>query len=119
MINRDDILKYVYDNYNTSPEKPWSKYPNNEILRHASNNKWYGLIMRISKDKIGPFSPELVDIINLKCNPDMASVLALQNGIFEAYHMNKKHWITIILDGTVSDEEIYNLIDNSYELTQY
>ncbi len=57
------------------------------------------------------------DSMNLKCDPDEA--LALRD-IFEAvipgYHMNKKHWNTIILDGTVPKAEIDRMIDRSYGL---
>lgn len=117
-MTREDILKYVDENYNTMPETPWAKYPTNVVLRHKSNNKWYGLIMNLSGDKVGLMDTDFVDVINLKCDPEMVSVLSAQNGIREAYHMNKKHWITVILNGAVSDDEICNLIDISYDLTR-
>ena len=58
-----------------------------------------------------------VDIINVKCPPEIIGDLRLNEEYFKAYHMNKEHWLTIILDGTVSMKEIKNLIDISYELT--
>jgi predicted DNA-binding protein (MmcQ/YjbR family) len=54
---------------------------------------------------------------NVKCNPDRAIELREEYAsIIPGYHMNKKHWNTIILDGTVPSRLIYELIDHSYEL---
>ncbi|MEM7033175.1 MAG: MmcQ/YjbR family DNA-binding protein [Chloroflexota bacterium] len=55
--------------------------------------------------------------VNLKCDPDLAVTLrhhyeAIQPG----YHMNKKHWNTLILDGSIPDEEVFGLVDHSYDL---
>lgn len=117
MVTRKDILKYTEENYNTLPEHLWAKNPNFEVLRHKHNQKWYALIMDIPRDKVGLEGNEVIDVMNIKCEPDMILSLSEQKGFCTAYHMNKKHWLTIILDGTVSDNEIYNLIDLSYELT--
>ena len=55
--------------------------------------------------------------VNLKCEPFMAEDLRRDfDAIKPGYHMNKKHWNTIILDGSISDEKILFLIDLSYEL---
>lgn len=118
MVSRADILKYVEENYKTKPEHLWEKYPSYEVLRHRGNRKWYAIIMDIPQKKVGLEGEETIDILDVKCEPDMIVSLSSQKGFFPAYHMNKKHWITIILDGTVADHEIYNLIDMSYEMTK-
>lgn len=117
MTTRDDVLKYVYENYGTKSEKPWANDFYSEVLRQKSNNKWYGVIMRVQKNKVGLSGEEFVDILNVKCEPEMVATLISQKGLAPAYHMNKTHWITIILDGTVPDNEIYSLLDISYGLT--
>ncbi len=114
-MNRNEIYKYVKEKYNTNPEFLWLKYPKYAVLRN--NKKWYGVIMNIPKNKLGLSSNLEVDIINVKCPPEIIGNLRLNEGYFKAYHMNKEHWVTIILDGTVSMKEIKNLIDISYELT--
>ena len=73
--------------------------------------------MRVQKNKVGLSGEEFVDILNVKCEPEMVATLISQKGLAPAYHMNKTHWITIILDGTVPDNEIYSLLDISYGLT--
>ena len=118
MVTREDILKYVDENYNTKSEHLWAKYPSYEVLRHNSNRKWYAVIMDIPRNKVGLDGEELIDVLDVKCEPDMVPLLSSQEGFCEAYHMNKKHWITIVLNGTAADEEIYNFLDMSYELTR-
>lgn len=118
MVSRVDILKYVEENYKTKPEHLWEKYPSYGVLRHKGNRKWYAILMDVPRNRVGLEGEETIDILDVKCEPDMIVSLSSQKGFFPAYHMNKKHWITIILDGTVADHEIYNLIDMSYEMTK-
>lgn len=55
--------------------------------------------------------------VNLKCDPDWAEELrAIYPGVAPGYHMNKRHWNTVALDGSVPDGEIRDLLDHSYEL---
>ncbi|OPL14078.1 MAG: MmcQ-like protein [Firmicutes bacterium ML8_F2] len=55
--------------------------------------------------------------MNLKCDPDKAQVLRdLYPAILPGYHMNKRHWNTLVLDGSIADEEIFSMIDDSYAL---
>ena len=55
--------------------------------------------------------------INLKCDPALAIELRERySSVTPGYHMNKKHWNTVLIDGTVPDKEISSWIDHSYEL---
>jgi predicted DNA-binding protein (MmcQ/YjbR family) len=55
--------------------------------------------------------------VNLKCDPDLALELRDRYEQVEpGYHMNKKHWNTVVLDGVIPDQEIRKMIDHSYEL---
>jgi predicted DNA-binding protein (MmcQ/YjbR family) len=73
--------------------------------------------MKIPKNRLGEYSDRIVDIVNIKCDPIMLGSLLEEKGFYPAYHMNKEHWITICLDGSVDDEKILSLIDISYDLT--
>lgn len=117
MAIRESILHYAAEVYGTEPEYLWQRTPDAAVLRHKSNRKWYGLILRISKNKLGLDSQELVDILNIKCDTQQIGSLQMKRGFFPAYHMNKSHWLTILLDGTVPVEEICVLLDWSFELT--
>ncbi|MDE7230747.1 MAG: MmcQ/YjbR family DNA-binding protein [Oscillospiraceae bacterium] len=114
---RGEILKYVYERYGTLPEYPWDGSPDAAVLRHDVGGKWYGLLMNVPKSKFGFSDDEPVDVLNLKCDPVMSGSMRLNGGIFPAYHMNKQHWISVLLDGTADTELIKMLIDTSFDLT--
>ena len=118
MSKRKIIINHVLENYNTIPEQLFKSESTCCVFRHAHSKKWYGIIMNIPESKVGLDTGEYIDVLNVKCDPDTVSVLSFQKGFAPAYHMNKKHWLTILLDGSVTEEQIYNLLDISYELTR-
>ena len=59
---------------------------------------------------------EMVDIIDVKCDPDMTNMIIQTYGFLPGYHMNKQHWITILLDGSVSEAKVLDFLDMSYDL---
>lgn len=115
-MNRQEVFEYAIEQYGTEPDYPWKDC--NAVLRHKDNNKWYGLIMRVGRDKLGMTGGGEVDVLNVKCDPILIGSLRMQPGFFPAYHMNKDSWISILLEGTAPDEEIKNLLSMSYELTR-
>lgn len=115
---RDKVFAYMKKKYKVSPEYPWAKYDSNAVFRHSDNKKWFALVMGVEKDKLGLTGDEYVDVINLKIDDMMfRDVLVQTEGILPAYHMNKEHWITVLLDGTVDEDKVYDLIDVSYMAT--
>lgn len=114
---RKEVLKYVLEKYGTSPEFLWESNPDSAALRHSDNRKWYGLIMSVNRANLGLKGSGTVDVLNLKCDPAEGGSLVLNAGIIPAYHMNKKAWISVILDGTVEMCFIEILIDTSFDLT--
>ncbi|MDC7289032.1 MmcQ/YjbR family DNA-binding protein [Blautia schinkii] len=114
---REKVLQSAEKQYHTRPESLWPKYPKDVVLRHSSNNKWYGLLMNVPRNRLGLEGEELVDILNVKADSVMAGAFLLQDGIMPAYHMNKGKWLTILLDDTVPMETIELLLDTSFELT--
>ena len=113
-----EIINYINNKYGDKLEFLWEKSPKNAVVRRKSTKKWYAAILTISKRKIGLNSDELVEIINLHNSQEEIEKLIDNKKYFPAYHMNKKHWCTICLDGTVELKEIYKLIDISYELAK-
>ncbi|MDF2858999.1 MAG: MmcQ/YjbR family DNA-binding protein [Neobacillus sp.] len=117
-MNREEIFAYAKDKFNTTPIYKWIKYPNYAVLQHEASGKWYGLIMNVPKSKIGLKGEGMIDIMDVKCDLGMREFLRNEEGILPAYHMNKKHWLTIVLESSFPKDEIYNLIDMSYRLTK-
>lgn len=115
---RQTVYDYIKKKYKTEPEYPWRKYDSNAVFRHSDNNKWFALVMGVQGDKVGVPGADYVDVINLKIN-DMffRDMIIQENGIMPAYHMNKLHWITVLLDGTVPEDRVFDLIDMSFAAT--
>lgn len=116
-MNRSELEQYILENYGTEPDFPWLKYPEIEVFRHGGNQKWFALVMDVPKSKLGLQGTDELDVVNLKCDLVLISSLRGQAGIFPAYHMNKEHWITVALDGTVPEDIIKMLLDMSYTIT--
>ena len=113
-----EIITYVKNKYGDELEFLWEKSPKNAVIRRKSSNKWYVVILTISKRKLNLDSDEIIEVINLHNIAEEIKKLIDYKKYFPAYHMNKKHWCTICLDGTVNLEEIYKKIDISYELAK-
>ena len=113
-----EIVAYVKNKYGDELEFLWEKSPKNAVVRRKSSNKWYAVILTIPKRKIGLKSDEVIEVINLHNIPKEIEKLIDYKRYFPAYHMNKKHWCTICLDGTIELKEIYKKIDISYELAK-
>lgn len=111
------IAKFIAEKYQDQPEFMWEKYSGFGIFRNPNNHKWYGLIMNINKKLISSQGGE-AEIMNVKLSPEHIAELLPKEGYYEAYHMNKKYWISIILDDTLKDEEIINSIIESHQLTE-
>jgi len=114
---REDLTAFILENYNAKQDYPWADYPNYTVFRHATNKKWFALIMDIPRSKLGMKGEKRLDVVNFKCDFKLIGSLLKAPGFFPAYHMNKASWITVALDGTVAGEKIKFLLDMSYELT--
>lgn len=112
------ILDYAKNKYNSDGEYLWEKFPRNAICRRNDNQKWFLAILSVKGSKIGLNTDEIVEAIDLRAQVEDVPKLIKQPNIYPAYHMNKKHWFTIVLDGSVPIEKIYNYIDKSYELAK-
>ena len=115
-MNRQELEKYVLDTYGVKPEYPWIKYPTFAVFRHEGNQKWFAVIMTIDKRKLGIDKDGKIDVVNLKCEPNLAVTMWDQRGIYPAYHMNKEHWLTVTLDGCDGDNLKF-LLALSFDLT--
>lgn len=115
---REEIFSYARELYGTEPVFPWERDAKSAVLKHKTNKKWYAILMEIPGRRIGLDTESNVSIMNVKCEPDMVALLNQQSGFAPAYHMNKTHWLTILLDGTVPMDTIFRLLDESYSLTK-
>lgn len=88
-------------------------------MRHpGKGGKWYAVLMDVPRKKVGLEGEGELDLLNVKARPAQVAALLDEKGFLPAYHMNKVHWISIRLDGTVPLKKIGELLDASYALTR-
>lgn len=112
------VIRYVQEKYGDELEYLWEKFPDNAVWRRKDNQKWYGALLTVSRRKLGCSSDEVVEIIDLRGTPEELEEFVDGQHYFPGWHMNKKHWYTIILDGSVPSDEICQRIDESYALAK-
>ncbi len=108
------ISHMIQEKYGDYPCFEWDNYPDFGVFKNKESKKWYALIMNISCSKLGDNSDEMVDVLNVKVDSNKIQQLLKQNGYYRAYHMNKKNWISLILNDTLTDDVILSFIDESY-----
>ncbi len=114
---KNAVLKYALDFFGAEPEYLWENDYDNAVLRHSDTKKWFAAVMAVRKDRLGLIGENKIDVINVKCDPLIKGSLLGKKGFLPAYHMNKEHWITILLDGSADAEEICVLLSESFRLT--
>ncbi len=113
------ITQKVVEVYGISPDFPWEdeKYKLAGVFRHSDTRKWFGLIMGIKRRLVDQSAKDgdFVDVLNLKKPKDL--VEPYPAGVIPAYHMNKKLWISVLLDDTLPDSAVFSLLQTSFDVT--
>ena len=116
-MTKQQFLEYCQSTYGTSPDYPFDDMFETAVLRHADNRKWYALVMKVSRRKFGFNSDEVVEVVNLKLPTEMFGSFGASDGVYPAYHMNKLHWISVLLPDA-EEERVHFLTDVSFEATE-
>ena len=116
-MTQQQFLEYCLNTYGTSPDYPFDEDFETAVLRHADNRKWYAIVMRVSRHKLGFESDEVIDVVNLKLPTEMFSSFGASDGVYPAYHMNKLHWISVLLPDAPNDV-VHFLANVSFEATK-
>ena len=111
------LLDYVKEKYGTIPEEPWEDN-NHATIKTSNSKKWYGIFMSIPYKTLGLDKSGKIDVLNVKLNPELIQSLIDKKHFFPAYHMNKKYWITILLDSDTDVNLVKSLIDESFKLVE-
>lgn len=112
---RERIMRYMQDTYGTEAEYLWADSPDSAVFRHPASRKWYAIIMGVLPERLGLSGEQTLDVMNVKCSTIMIGSLLSTKGFLPAYHMNKNHWISIVLDNSVPDDQITPLLELSYD----
>ena len=113
-MTKQQFLSYCLNTYGTSPDYPFDEDFETAVLRHVDNRKWYAIVMRVSRHKFGFDSDEVIDVVNLKLPTEMFGSFGAADGAYPAYHMNKLHWISVLLPDA-PDDVVQFLVNVSVE----
>lgn len=116
-MTKQEFLEYCLNTYSTAPDYPFDDWMESAVLRHEDNRKWYAIVMKVSRRKFGFDSDEPVDVVNLKLPTEMFGSFDASDGVYPAYHMNKLHWISVLLSDAPNDVVRF-LVNVSFESTK-
>ena len=112
------LMEYCTAQFGTKPEAPWEDSPDFYTFKTARRNKWYALFMTIPYKSLGLAAKGTLDVVNVKLPPEKVAYLIDRVHFYPAYHMNKKHWLTIILDKEADEPLVQQLLEESYALVE-
>ena len=116
-MTKEHFFELCLNAYNTSPDYPFDDWIESAVFRHADNKKWFAIVMKVSRRKFGIDSDDVVDIVNLKMPTEMFGSFGATDGVYPAYHMNKLHWISVLLPDA-DDDVVKFLVNTSFEATR-
>ncbi len=109
-----EIIAYIKDKYGDELEFLWENFPTDAIFRRKDNKKWYALLMSVKNEKLNLSSTGESEVLDIRCDANAIQNIVDGKKILPGYHMNKKHWITIVLDNRLDMATTRALIDDSY-----
>ena len=110
------LANETYHKYGDKPVFPWDDFSGG-VFKNPANGKWYAIVMAINVQKVDKKLAGEVEVVNIKLDPDKIKELHQEQGFYPAYHMNKKNWISILLNDTVPDKVLFDLLDESHHFT--
>ena len=108
------IEQYINREYGAEPEFLWKTAPGYGVFRNPESRKWFAVIMDIDRSKLEEGKTGEVEILNVKLD-GLAPGCLEKSGIYKAYHMNKQSWVSVVLDESLSDDEIHEMIQISHK----
>lgn len=115
---RSRLLSYVKERYGTEQENLRVIYKDYCTLREHGTKKWYGLFMRIPWTSLHVERKGMTEVLNVKADPEEIQRLIDHDRYFPAYHMDKVHWISILLDKETDMDAAKRMLDESYALVE-
>ena len=104
------ILSFAETEWGETPEFLWKSFPDYAVMRRKDTDKWYALRARLTADKVGGSKKDIIEVVNLRRTEGMDG-----SRFLPAYHMNKKTWTTVILDGTIDANKLLRFLTVSRE----
>lgn len=115
MEQANKLINYIKETYGVEPERPWMGYPDHMTFKEPVSQKWFAIIMHVSGRQLGIGGDELYWVVNVKSEPEIIGMISRSQGYLPGYHMNKRHWLTVFLDGTLPIEQVFARVDESFD----
>lgn len=110
----DDVHDYLLTRYGLTPTRAFKEDPGIGVFVRPDSKKWFAATKNIRCRSVDVEGDGRVDILNVKLDPRVIASLRTRDGFRPAWHMNRNKWVTVLLDGTVHDDEVRSLIDRAY-----
>lgn len=115
-MTRNELIEYIFENFSQEPDFPFENDCETAVFRHKDNGKWFGLLMKVPLNRLGIDSTRCADVLNVKCDPEVGASLIDNSVFFPAYHMNKRHWLSVLTEKATADD-LHFVLGISYDLT--
>ena len=116
-MDQEALARYALEAYGAEAEHLFPETPDTYILRHGHNRKWFAVVMKLPRGKLGLTGGEPVFLLDVKCGPLFSGSYVGKPGVVPAWHMNKTHWLGVLLDGSADEDTVKELLEISYRLT--
>ena len=116
-MTKQEFFELCSSSYFTQPDYPFDDWMESAVFRHADNKKWFAIVLSVPRRKFGFDSDEVIDVVNLKLPTEMFGSFGAADGVYPAYHMNKLHWISVLLPDAPNDV-VQFLLNASFEATK-
>ena len=116
-MTKQEFLTYCLETYGTEPDYPFDDRMESAVCRHRDSRKWYAICLRVSRRKFGMTDDDVIDVVNLKLPTEMFGSFGAEVGVYPAYHMNKLHWVSVLLPDAPEDV-VQFLVNVSFEATK-
>ena len=116
-MTKEEVIAYAVERFSAEPEYLWARFPEAFVLRHSGNRKWFAVSMAVKRAALGLPGQGDVWVMDVKCGPLLLGSFRDTLGVIPAYHMNKTHWLGVLLDSTAEADTVKTLLEISYDLT--
>ena len=111
-----EVHEYMVSQYGAESDHPIKEEHSIAVFMRPDNKKWFAATKNIGCKSLGIDRTGRIDILNVKLAPRTVAELRVREGFMPAWYMNQNSWVTILLDGSVPDEEIRGYLDEAYAL---
>lgn len=109
-----ELHEFLVSQYGAESDHPIKEEHSITVFMRPDNKKWFAATKNIGCKSLGIDRAGRIDILNVKLDPRMVAKLRVREGFMPAWYMNQNSWVTILLDGSVTNEEIRSYLDMAY-----